>query len=131
MLRITRLCAYIHTMLECRYCRRPFPTTFARTQHLRQQPFCHRAYKRKLVALAMHTPIWQVDDPEEMPSDMEGHEMDAVDKADDLMEDGRVNEAGNITRKVAGWREIARIIIYRRICVHYQRIKLTTRRAID
>jgi hypothetical protein len=82
-------------MLECRYCRRPFPTTFAQTQHLRQRPFSHRAYKCELVALAMHTPIWQVDDPEEMPSDMEGHEMDTVDKADDLMEDRRVNEAGN------------------------------------
>lgn len=67
-------------MFECKYCHRPFPTLFARTQHLRQQPGCYCAYQRELAALASQTRTWQVDDPDGVPSDMEGHGLEPMDE---------------------------------------------------
>lgn len=86
---------YTYTMLECKYCHRPFPSTFARTQHLRQRPSCNRKYKRELVELTARTRSWRIDDPEDMPTDMEGHRLEPVDKElDDEMDTGEGGAGG-------------------------------------
>jgi hypothetical protein len=88
-------------MLECKYCQRHFPTSFARTQHLRQKPTCSQAYKHELAALATRRHTWQVDDIEGMPSDMEGHNMDPVGEVDSPME-GEEREASDVHHDVFG-----------------------------
>lgn len=76
-------------MLECKYCRRPFPTPYARTQHLRQRPYCNRLYKHEIAALASQNRTWQVDDPEAMPENMEGHGLEPMDEGLDNPVEGQ------------------------------------------
>jgi hypothetical protein len=73
-------------MYACKYCNHYFSTRLSRIQHLRQKRICAQKFRHEIAALASRTKPWHVDDPEELPSDMEGHQLDAVDDTSDGME---------------------------------------------
>ncbi|KAG9123583.1 hypothetical protein FRC07_014660 [Ceratobasidium sp. 392] len=79
-------------MFTCKFCHYSFYTTFGRTQHLRQKRACYHAYKLELAELVRRSRTWQPDDPDDMPSDVEGQSFGPEDEG--LSTEGAAAEAG-------------------------------------